>query len=185
MPGIKVNKIIISAFYIATLFSFLFFQLLEPIIISTTAWLIGLVQLVFNVRFVGEGPLWLALVIVCFVLVNVIRKLITEPLGFFVNEDGATGSETAILAFLVAGFFIYILNQVFVTIPMPREWFPEWLIRSFDGWREASGARLAPNTRAVWAIVPWIWHIGPIGYLYYVFLKSAYVKKSAGKESSK
>ena len=178
MPGIKVNKIILSAFYIATIFSFLFFQLLEPIIINVTAWAIGLVQLAFNVRFAGDGPLWLALVLVCFILTNIIRKLITEPLGFYVNEEGATGGEIVFLTILVAGFFIYILNQIFITVPMPRDWFPEWFIRSFDGWREVGGARPTGTNRAVWAIVPWIWHIGPIGYLYYIFLKSNYTKKT-------
>jgi hypothetical protein len=165
MKEFKLTRRLLSSYYIAALFSFLFFQMLPAPIQGITTWLISALKVSVGVS-VNNTSTWFALFFVCFAITWAIRVIIVEPLGFYINDEGAPFWELIILTLLVLGFYVYLLNQVF-DYPMP-ETLPKFVLQAVDGYKNTYVVTSAGSIeeRNTWAIVPWLWNFGPITFMY-------------------
>jgi hypothetical protein len=148
----------LSSYYIASMFSFLFFRLVDNLIIDWSVWLNRILsQLTGNV-FQGQNMLWFVFFLACFSITMLIRRFFVQGLGFFTDQEGAPTWELTFLTFLVLGGYIYNLNQIFLQ-PMPT-WIPSFLVGMLNGVKVAGAS--PPN----WEIIPWLWDITPILFLF-------------------
>jgi hypothetical protein len=109
---------------------------------------------------------WLCFFLTCFVITLLIKKFITDPLGFYIHEEGAPIWQHAILIIVVLGGYIYLLNQAF-SQPMPTKWMPAEVIKLLDGAKHTYSTNYNSVEEAnTWAIVPWIWNLGPLIVMY-------------------
>ncbi|MEI6728294.1 MAG: hypothetical protein WCK98_01500 [bacterium] len=163
----KLRRKILSTYYIAVVFSYFIFRVIAPFI---TTWVRESARFLtqnttFN--FIESGRFWLFFLFFCFIITFLIRRFVVEPLGFFIEEEGDdTWWENVIMAILILGLYIYLLNQLF-TFPMP-EWTPEWLARLLGGYKNTFLAFSSQTEEQLsWPILPWIWYIGPIVFMYF------------------
>lgn len=177
MQEIKPSKPLFSAYYIASLISFFVFQLqfIENIITTIAGWLISFLAYFTGANLRGNGPLWASLFFTCLFFTFLIKKYIVVPLGFYIKEESAKSWEDWALGFIVLGFYIYLLNIIF-SQPMPL--WPVWFVRLLGGYRNTY---LEDYTRTieeqnVWSILPWLWHLGPIAFMY---VRTILYKKSS------
>jgi hypothetical protein len=173
----KFTKPLLSSYYIAAIFSFFLFQLTKPMVISVTSWVISFLGEFFGIKLIGNGPTWTALFFVCLFFTTIIRRIVVEPLELYVTKEANDLWEVWILGFLVLGFYIYTLNLVFDSTPMPSDWWPEWLIRILGGFENTyiTPGLQTVSQRNAWVVIPWIWLLGPIFFLY---IKTVTVKKA-------
>jgi hypothetical protein len=175
MKEFKFSKSLLSAYYVATLISFFVFQVAQDLIGRVAAWILSLLSSL-NFKIQTDGPIWLVLFFVCLVITLLIRKFVVEKLDLFAKGEFEKSWQIWFFGMLVLGFFIYILNLSFPSQPMPREWWPKWFIRFLGGYKNSYPEEYVITVEEVnlWSIVPWIWHIGPIAFLYL----STFQKKS-------
>ncbi len=177
MAEFKLSRGLLSAYYIAVLISYPLFRLIKDSINVWVTWLISAIKVSTGATLQGNAPLWLSLFFVCFAITFLIRKFIVQPLGFYINDEGATNVELWVTLFLILGAYIYFINQVF-SQPMPTE-LPVWIMKLVDGYKHTfvttSVTSIEENN--TWVIVPWLWNIAPIAFMYFnVRLKKAPAK---------
>lgn len=166
MKTFKPTRLFITSFYVASLVSFYIFRLIPELLFTWTQWAISVFVNVFQFEAIGETSVWWALLLVCMSITFIIRKFVIEPLGFYVNGQASSGAELAILSVLCLGFYFYSFNTLFPEYVMPD---------TFGFFRTALGDSnnyLSIEGRNSWAIIPWIWYIGPIGYMFSMYLRS-------------
>jgi hypothetical protein len=141
------------------------FQLLNGVVQDLTTWLVSALKTTAGIS-INNTSIWICLFFVCFFITFLIRKFIVQPLGFYIRDEGAPSWELFVLVLLVLGFYIYLLNQVFDQ-PMPSSW-PTSLLKLVDGYENTfANAGNAPlEERNTWSVVPWLWNIGPIGFMF-------------------
>lgn len=164
----KLSRGLLSSYYIAAIFSFFLFQLpmVKEVIKGTATWLISALKVAAGIE-ISNTSAWLTLFLVCFCITFAMRRFVVYPLGFYINDEGAPTWELIALALLVLGFYIYLLNQVFIDQPMPASW-PRFLLRLLDGYKNTFSVA-TPATieeRNTWAVVPWFWLVGPLTFMY-------------------
>lgn len=165
MGEFKLTRGLLSAYYIAVLISYPLFNLIQDLINSWVTWLVSATKVATGISLQSSGQLWLALFFVCFVITAIIRKFVVQPLGFFINDEGAPTWELWVTLFLVLGAYVYFLNQIFAQ-PMPKEW-PIWLLKLVDGYKNTFFVTSSDSAEnQTWVIVPWLWNIAPITFMY-------------------
>jgi hypothetical protein len=166
MNNFKLNRKVLSSYYVAVLISFFLFQLISPFFADGVVNIAGLLGDWFNGDFRNNGRLWLVLLGSAIVLAVIIRQFIVEPLGLFIDNE-ESGWEAFVLTILILGFYIYILNQNF-TYSMPQDWWmPTWLIRLLGGYRNTFTPFISQAEYVEpWFLIKWLWYLGPIGFLY-------------------
>lgn len=147
----------LSSYYIASMFSFFLFGLLDNLVLDWHKWLSNFVANFTENGIQSQTAIWLIFFLACFSITLIIRHFIIQPLGFYVEEEGAPNWELTVLLFLVLGGYIYNINQVFGQ-SMPS-WLPNFLVSMLGG------AKLE-ETVAVWDFMPWVWNIGPVLFLF-------------------
>jgi hypothetical protein len=167
MAEFKLSRKLLSAYYIAALISYPLFDLIKESINIWVAWLVSATKVATGASLQGNASLWFALFLVCFAVTFAIRKWIVEPLGFFINEEGANNVELWVTLFLVLGAYIYFINQVF-NQPMPTEW-PIWILKLVDGYKHTYTVTSVQSIEEnnTWVIVPWLWNVAPIAFMYF------------------
>lgn len=134
--------------------------------IQSTTWIVSAMNTLTG-TVVANANIWYFLFLTCFIFVFFVKVLVVDPIGFYIIKLNAPWWETVIGSFLILGFMIFMMNQQFAQ-PMPVNW-PLPLIHLLDGYKntflptEASRSLASQNT---WTIVPWLWQIGPIAFLY-------------------
>ena len=173
MKEFKFGKSLLSAYYISILVSFFIFAVSKEIIGSISSWILSFFAVMFGFKAQGNGLLWTWLFIVCFLILILIRKFVVEKLDFFAKDEFEKSWQIWIFGMLILGFFIYIINLSFPSQPMPSDWWPEWLIRFFGGYKNTFPDKfvLSVEEKNFWQIVPYIWHLGPISFLYFTSFK--------------
>lgn len=167
MGEFKLSRGLISAYYIAVLISYPLLSLFQDAIRNIVSWLISVVKVTTGATLQGNESLWFTLVFVCFVITFLIRRYVVEPLGFYINQEGATNVELGIMLFLVVGAYIYFINQVFQQ-PMPLNW-PIWILKLVNGYKNTYSVTSVQSIEEsnTWIIVPWLWNLGPILFMYF------------------
>ncbi len=175
MKEFKFSKSLLSAYYVASLVSFFLFQVARGLISQIAAWVLSFLSVILGFKVQTNGPLWLALFGVCLIITLLIRKFIIEKLDLFVKDEFAKSWQIWVFGLLVLGFFIYIINLSFPSQPMPNDWWPKWFIRFLGGYKNSYPEEfvLSVEENNLWSIVPWIWHLGPIAFLYISSFKKA------------
>jgi hypothetical protein len=167
MKELKLTRSLLSGYYISVMISFFLFQLIkEPIVNIWTTWFMSFLKSVFKVDAASRGVAWLSLIFICFVIVFIVRRFVVEVLNLYSDDEKYKPWESGLLALLIFGFYIYVVNQVFDQ-PMPREWFPDLVIKLLGG--TATGISLVTGStedRNLLTIVPWLWTIGPLAFMY-------------------
>lgn len=168
MKEFQFGKSLLSAYYVASLISFFIFQVGQDLIGRVASWILSFLSVIIGFRFQTNGPLWLALFLVCFLITFLIRKLIVEKLDLYVKDSFPKAWQTWLFGFFVLGFFIYIINLSFPSQPMPTDWWPKWFIRFLGGYKNSYPEEfvLSIEENNLWSIIPWIWHLGPVTFLY-------------------
>jgi len=165
MKEFKLGRSILSGYYVAVLISFFLFQLLkEPIVSTWTTWFVSALKEVFKIDATSRGPAWLSLVFICFLIVFIIRRFVVEILDLHSSKDNSPAWENVVLGFLILGFFFYTINKVFDQ-PMPKEWFTDPFIK-FLGGQSTDMNNLPITEKNTWTIVPWLWTVGPLVFMY-------------------
>lgn len=181
MKEFKLSRSLLSGYYVAILASFFLFQLLRDLIVTVwTVWFVSVLKALFNIDATSKGPAYISLLLICFLIVFLIRRFVIEVVDLHASNENNTNSENWVLLFLVFGFFIYTVNQVF-TQPMPTEWFPEVVIKFFGG--EANSLINVPATpedKNTWTIIPWLWTIGPLAFMYVRTIASKFTDGDKG-----
>lgn len=166
-----------SSYYISVLLSYFFLRLpiFKELLTQISTWLLSvLASLNFNV--IGNGPIWLVFFVSTVVLTMIVQIFVTVPLGFYINKDIGLNSnfEKAILFILIFGSQIYLLNEIFRQ-PMPSEWLHPWIIKALGG--ETNTYKILGNkyglSENAWAIMQYLWYLGPTLYLYFFSSKPA------------
>jgi len=158
VANFSLTRRILSSYYIAAVVSIFLFQLIETQIINWADFVSNIFTNLTSNPVDSVTETWLIFLFSCFIITALIRQFIIEPLGFAVEDTEAPGWETAILAILVFGFFVYHLNLIFTQEAMPL-WIPDFIVKAVGGFK--------PNTvRTVYNFVPWFWNLGPIIFLY-------------------
>lgn len=168
MNEFKLNRSLLSGYYVAIMISYFLFKLLKEQIVSVwTIWFLSFLKSVFKINATTNGYTWLSLIFICFIVTFIIRRFVVEVLDLHSSNKEGSDWENTVLAFLIFGFFIYTTNQIF-SQPMPREWFPEIIIKLFGGDQNTLGglATASIEERNTWSIVPWIWTIGPLAFMF-------------------
>lgn len=162
----KPSRKTFSSYYIAAIFSFFLFQLISDSVIKWSNWLASVFTTVLKINIQGNSNmLWLIFFLTTFIITLLIRKFIVQPLGFYIHTEGAPIWELIILFFIVLGFDIYLINQVF-SQPMPADWFGQPLIYFLDGGQNTYPANSNISIRNAWSFVPWFWNIFPLLFMY-------------------
>lgn len=164
----KISRGLLSSYYIAAIFTYFFFQLpmITNLVLGVATWLISFVTVTASTS-VADSNVWYFLFFVCLCITTLIRRLIVHPLGFFINDEGAPAWELGVLTALILGFYIFLLNQVFIDTPMPSN-IPTLLVRAVDGYYNSyqMNSQTTLEVRNTFAIVPWFWYIAPISFMY-------------------
>jgi hypothetical protein len=164
----KISRGLLSSYYIAAIFTYFLFQLptVTDIVLNIATWLISFMT-VTTIASVENSNVWYFLFFVCLCITTLIRRLIVYPLGFYINDEGAPAWELAVLAVLVLGFYVFLLNQVFVNTPMPSN-IPPLIVRAVDGYYNSFqfNSQTSVEVRNTFVIVPWFWYIFPISFMY-------------------
>jgi len=162
----KPSRKTLSSYYIAAIFSFFLFQLISDLVIKWSNWIASVLTTTARLDVQGDGTLlWLVFFFTTFIFTFLIRRFVVQSLGFYIDTEGAPYWELIILFFIVFGFDIYLLNQVF-SQPMPTQLFPQPLIYFLDGGRNTfpTGNNVAISN--TWSFVPWFWNIFPLVFMY-------------------
>lgn len=164
----QINRKLLSSFYIASLFSFMIFSLMGNIITNWVRQLAVFLGGNFGSDLEVFPKFWLVFLFFCMFITLLLRRFIVKPLGFFNDEDGAPWWDLAIFAFLVMGYYIFMLNQTF-SFAMPTEWFNVWWIRLFGGYQNsfAPNSNIPEEIASGWRFVRWFWYLGPLSWLYF------------------
>jgi hypothetical protein len=174
MKELKLSRSLLSGYYVSVMISFFLFQLIkDPIVTIWTTWFMSFLKSVFKIDSASTGIAWLSLVFICFVLVFIIRRFVVEVLNLYSEDQPYKNWEAGFLGFLVLGFFIYTVNQVF-NQPMPSEWFPDFVIKLLGGQSTSSLVSYTIEDRNVWTIVPWLWTVGPLAFMYLMTIASKF-----------
>ena len=157
MGEFKLSRGLISTYYIAVLISYPLLSLFQDAIRNIVSWLISVVKVTTGATLQGNESLWFTLVFVCFVITFLIRRYVVEPLGFYINQEVATNVELGIM----------LLNQVFQQ-PMPLNW-PIWILKLVNGYKNTYSVTSVQSIEEsnTWIIVPWLWNLGPILFMYF------------------
>ncbi len=166
MRNIKPTRLFITSFYVSSLVSFYIFQLIPDLLFTWTQWILSVFATNIQFEAIGETTVWWALLCVCMAITFMIRKFIIQPLGFYVNGNASSDGELVILSILCLGFYLYSFNTLFPEYTMPATFN---LINILLG---DSRNFLTVEERDIWTIVPWIWYIGPIAYMFSMYLRS-------------
>ena len=168
MKELKLTRSLLSGYYVSVMIGFFLFELIrEPIVSIWTTWFVSFLKSIFGIDATTTGMSWLALLFVCFVIVFMIRRFIVEVLNLYSNDEDYNEGEKVILLLLILGFFIYVVNSVFRQ-PMPSGWFPDVVIMLFGGQSDTSSVlNSTVEGRNTWTIVPWLWTIGPVAFMYF------------------
>lgn len=177
MNNFKPTRLFITSFYIASLISFNIFRLIPETIETWTSWVLSLFALFIPEDLLTNGYIWFSLMSVCLIITLLVRQFVIEPLGFYVNGKAAGAKEIIILGLLVFGYFIYSLNTGFTQYSMPEVFN---FIRILLG--DTFVVSESDTTSNVMSIIPWLWFIGPVAYMYYIFLKSEFSFAKQAKE---
>jgi hypothetical protein len=168
MYKFKPTRLLITSFYFASMISFYIFRLIPDLLFTWTTWFLSFFAQSLSVEVLNEGAVWWCLLLVCMSITFIVRKFVVEPLGFYVNGNATSASELLVLAFLILGFYLYSFNILFPEYMMPDS--PE-IIRVLLGDNIGNGNIIDANA---WSIVPWIWYLGPVLFMYTMFLKSEF-----------
>jgi hypothetical protein len=176
----------LSEFYLATVFGFFIFQLLKPLIFTIASWSLAAVRTVFSLRINEADSVWYCLILVCFLLVILLKVYIIRPLGLKIDYNSSGAWETVISFVVIFGFYLYIINKIFLTVPMPKD-SPLWLIRVLDAWENnfITNSSVTVYERNFWAIVPFIWILAPLVIFYYPIIKKGFSSPSSSSEPAK
>ena len=175
MKELKLTRSLLSGYYVSIMVSFFLFQLIkEPIVNIWTTWFMSFLKSVFKIDATSRGIAWLSLLFICFVIVFIVRRFVVEVLNLYADDESYTNWEVGFLTLLVLGFFIYTVNQVF-SQPMPSEWFPEFAVKLFGGQSNTNSVfTYTVEDRNVWTIVPWLWTVGPLAFMYFRTIASKF-----------
>ncbi len=175
MKELKLNRSLLSGYYVSILISFFLFQLIKESIVNLwTTWFISFLAAAFKINATTSGATWLSLVFICFIVVFVIRRFVVEVLNLYSDNESYKPWESGVLLILVAGYFIYVVNKVF-SQPMPSAWFPDFLVKLLGGNGEGiEVVALSVEEKNAWTIVPWLWTIGPVAFMYFRTIASKF-----------
>jgi hypothetical protein len=174
---LKPTRKTFSSYYIASIFAFFLFQLIPNAIIKWSNWIASSLTTIFKVDLQDNNKLWLVFFVTTFFITFLIRRFLVQPLGFFISDEGAPYWELFILFFIVLGFNIYLLNQVF-SQPMPTGWMPQGLIYFLDGGKNTYTSSSDVAVKNTWSFVPWFWHIFPLAFM---FVRTKLIIKGEGE----
>jgi hypothetical protein len=160
-----------SEFYIATLISFFVFTLGKPFVVNLTNWLLSAFQAIFQYS-PQPGEEWWCLLLVCFVLVNLIKTFIIEPLGFKASVSSKNSWETFLTSIAVFGFFVFVVNTVFFEVILLPE-FPLWIKRLIQPLLVTNASSVSVAEKSFWSLIPWLWTIAPIFAFYFSLISKA------------
>jgi hypothetical protein len=168
LDDFKISRKNLSSFYVAAVFSFLFFQLTAGTVRQAVVNLANFLTNNANGDFSTSPNIWLVFFGFCFVATFLIKKFVITPLGFFTDEEEAKWWDLAILVFLVFGFFVFVLNQTF-SFAMPREFFNLTFIKLFGGYKNAvaPGTPQSEEELSGWFFVRAFWYIAPLAWLFF------------------
>ena len=167
MKNFTMNRGVLSSYYISILIAFFLLTLIQNFYTNWVTIVAEYFTLWFNYDWQFDGRIWYIFIFVSLVLVMLIRQFIVEPLGFLVDTEEGTGWEAFILAFILIGFYIYLLNQIF-SYAMPRQWWmPEGLIRFLGGYRNTYTPAISKAAYVeTWQVISWFWFIAPLAMIY-------------------
>ena len=154
----QLNRKTLSSYYVSAIISTFFFELVQNWVVRWSNWVTEVIGNITNAPMNSTGALWVSFILACFLITLLIRRFIIAPLGFFIDEEGAPGWETTVLTFLILGFYLYQINQIF-SQPMPN-WIPTFLVRAVGGFKTT--VLVAPP----WQAMAWFWNIGPIFFMF-------------------
>jgi len=180
--ALKLNRQVLSSYYVAILISFFIFRPAEPLIYTWAQWLISAIETFSGYIIIGNGPTWLVLFFVSFLITFLIKSIIVDYLGMSVDDSGGKYPELLFTLLLIMGMYIYMMNDVFSAQPMPAEWLPEVLITLLGGYNNTYALSLNQANIAsqnTWSILPWLWYVGPIAFIYLRILTSRYAAAKA------
>lgn len=166
---LKISRKLFSSFYVASIFSFLFFEITKTQFSEFVNNLGGFINNTFGWSVTEGGDnYWFFFFLICVIFTLIFRKFVIQPLGFFTEDEGdVVWWDHAIMGFLVVGFYIFMFNQTF-SVPMPRELLDIGWLKFFGGYKNT----LVPNSSASeeelsgWAFVKAFWYITPLAFLY-------------------
>jgi hypothetical protein len=164
------KKTDLSEFYLATIFALFLFRLFDVLIVQIARWVIAALSVVLNYS-IPDGQVWYVLIFVTLLIVMFLRGFLIKPLGIKIDKSNNSSLEYWLTAIAVVGFFLYVVNNSFTTVPMPTS-LPQWLIRLAYGFENTFNAQTVnAASKSFWGIIPWLWILAPILCFYYPLLK--------------
>ncbi len=165
----QISRKLFSSFYVATIFSFLLFEIMTAQFTDLVNNLAGFFSKSFGWSLnQGTPNYWFFFFLTCIVFTFLFKNLVIQPLGFFTLDEGQVAWwDHLIMGFLVIGFYIFMFNQTF-SVPMPRELIGIGWLKFFGGYKNT----LLPNSDSSeqelsgWAFVKAFWYITPLAFLY-------------------
>ena len=182
--ALTLNRQVLSSYYVAILISFFIFRPAESLVYTWAQWFISAIETFSGYIIAGNGPTWLVLFAVSFFITFLIKNVIVDYLGMSVDDTGGNYGELGFALLLIVGMYIYMMNDVFSAQPMPAEWLPETLITLLGGYNNTYALSLNQADIAsqnTWSILPWLWYVGPIAFIYLRILTTRYTEARAEK----
>ncbi len=158
------NRSLLTNFYVSTMVSYFLFRLMKETIIQWTRWFVSFVKVVSGATVQSEAGLWFSLLFVC-TLISIFIYYIVFTLDIYSNDTDNQIWDDIVLFFLILGMYVYFVNQVFTSQPMPHIW-PKFIINIFGGYENTFGS-IASDEKTAWSIVPWLWTLGPLIFMFF------------------
>ena len=160
----------LSEFYLATIFSLFLFRLFDSMIILFARWVLASLSVIFTYD-IPNGQTWNVLISVTLFITLLFRSFLIKPLGLKIDKPAGSNLEFGVTIIATLGFYLYTINTVFTSIPMPTS-YPQWFLRVTDGYKNTFENTINNVvTQSFWSIVPWVWILLPIACFYYPVIK--------------
>jgi len=174
---LKFDRATLSAFYIATWFSFILFgQLLKEQLSQLADIFYNFFARDVQLQVNPSSLFWYSIFLAAFLVTFLLTFFVTKPLGIYMNNSSSAMWVDVVFFFLVVGFFVYVVNQS-IQQPMPSE-IPPQIVRFLGGVESVSTRTVSP----VWSnIAAPFWVLSPISLVFLISrVKSA--KQEEGKD---
>jgi hypothetical protein len=168
----------LSEFYLATIFSLFLFRLFESMIILLARWVLASMSVILSYD-IPAGQAWNVLVVVTLFITLLFRSFLIKPLGLKIDKPAGSNLEFGATIVAVLGFYLYTINTVFLTVPMPTS-YPQWFLRVTNGYNNTFQDTVSNVvTQSFWSVIPWVWILLPIACFYYPVIKFGIGSKPA------
>jgi len=160
----KFDRATLSAFYVASWFSFILFsQLLQEQLSQLADILYTFFSRDLGLTANPQSLFWYSMFLAAFLVTFLVTFFITKPLGVYMNNSSNPMWVDVLFLLLVLGFFVYVVNQS-LKQPMPAE-FPPQIVRLLGGVESIS----TRTTSSVWSsIAAPLWILSPLGLVFLI-----------------